>query len=207
MPNLRYQATLVMASGITADYATNTWHFASDLGFSDFDEPATDLAAFYSSLRAGLSPNIASSSNLIVKAYNLIDVEPRVPVYEGVFSLTGTPATYPMPAEVSLVLSFQATRVSGEPQARRRGRIFLGPLGYETAYDMKRPTTGFTDTLRDAGQALLNASIAAGDYAWSVWSTVDGEMHAVDNGWVDNAWDTQRRRGLEPTARDTFVTP
>jgi len=60
------------------------------------------------------------------------------------------------------------------------------------------------DKLRGAATYLKGASDAAADWTWVVYSTVDNAMYPVDNGWVDNSWDTQRRRGVKPTARYTF---
>jgi hypothetical protein len=36
---------------------------------------------------------------------------------------------------------------------------------------------------------------------WSVYSPTTGQNNAITNLWVDNEWDTQRRRGLRPTSR------
>jgi hypothetical protein len=43
------------------------------------------------------------------------------------------------------------------------------------------------------------------DTTWSVWSEANQTASPVRDGWVDDAWDTQRRRGLDSSARTTFV--
>jgi hypothetical protein len=49
------------------------------------------------------------------------------------------------------------------------------------------------------------AAIASASWDWVVYSPTDDAYHEVANGWVDNAWDTQRRRGYKPTSRTTFT--
>lgn len=101
-----------------------------------------------------------------------------------------------------MVLSFQADKVSGLPQARRRGRVYFGPLG-GAAEASGRPGTTLLSAVVAFGAALLSESNLA-DWTWVVYSTVNNGGAPVTNGWVDNSFDTQRRRGLEWTARTTF---
>jgi hypothetical protein len=37
-----------------------------------------------------------------------------------------------------------------------------------------------------------------------LYSRTSGSSVLIDNGWVDNAPDIQRRRGIDPSARTTF---
>lgn len=204
--NMRVQATLNPVSGVAADAAVNVWHFLTD------EEVATPalvegaLTDFYNGVRAAISPSIKRTGGLTLKFYDLADPQPRVPFRETLLNITNTSVPlYALPAENSLCLSFQGQRVSGESQARRRGRIYLGPLGYSGAEDWARPSAGLISLLATAGDTLLAASDAQLHWNWAVWSTVNAEMTVVTDGWVDNAWDTQRRRGLEYTSRSTFT--
>jgi hypothetical protein len=52
---------------------------------------------------------------------------------------------------------------------------------------------------------LLDASQAATAWKWAVYSTVNATGVEVTNGWVENAWDTQRRRGRIATVRTVFI--
>ena len=61
--------------------------------------------------------------------------------------------------------------------------------------------------IAQAGEDLLTASLAAADWHWVVYSTVQpaGQRTAdVVNGWVDDAFDIQRRRGLAANSRQVF---
>ena len=40
-----------------------------------------------------------------------------------------------------------------------------------------------------------------------VWSVANNDLVLANDGWVDNSWDTQRRRGLDTTARTTWAAP
>ena len=41
---------------------------------------------------------------------------------------------------------------------------------------------------------------------WVLWSRANNAMFNVVGGWVDNAFDTIRKRGNAPTARTTWGT-
>lgn len=115
-----------------------------------------------------------------------------------------------LPLEVAFCLSFRAAWTTPAQQARRRGRVYLGPLA--PAVLVSTPPPAPIVDLMEAGafymERLLSESVAGvggGDPApWCVWSRTDGSLHDVVGGWVDNEWDTQRRRGLRPTYRETW---
>jgi hypothetical protein len=95
--------------------------------------------------------------------------------------------------------------VSGQPQARKRGRIYLGPFDTTQLNADGRILPACQTTIRNAAQALLTASDVALDWSWAVYSPTNASGVIVDNGWVDNEWDTQRRRGRAATTRSTFT--
>lgn len=104
------------------------------------------------------------------------------------------------PGEVAVCLSYAASEDWEASVARRRGRIFLGPLiGSQTNVD--RPgTTIQADTIA-LGQLLAQPVPASTAYQWMLWSTTDQVGALIRSISFDNAWDTQRRRGLSPTTR------
>lgn len=205
----RYQVVLDHDSALPEDVTVNTWHYdVPDAG--DRELPAAKIEDFYNTNPSGeasavedfLSAALAGTAR--TKIYNLSDPEPRVPV--ATLEWTFTPGTDRLPSEVALCASIQAPQESGEPQARRRGRIFLGPLADEAlALATGRPSTTCIDIVAKALRDLIADSETSTDYALCVYSTVDNVGYQVTNGWVDNAFDTQRRRGLAPTVR-TLVT-
>lgn len=202
MPDYITQCIIATADNTVANFATNTFAIeATDvvaLGLAH-----TALATFYQTIDANMSNLVRSANGLEVTSYNRADTKPRAPVLTNFSALTTT-GTAPLPPEVALCLSFQAARVSGVPQSRRRGRIYL-PFFDETGNGTDgRPASGVVSSTVTAAQAFLDASDASATWAWNVWSTVNGSPSIVANGWVDNEWDTQRRRGRPATSRTVF---
>jgi hypothetical protein len=143
--------------------------------------------------------------------YNLLESEPRIPHEE---ALTLAPAlTSGAPEEVAVCLSYQ-----GAPPVtpRRRGRIYIGPLSNSTSCIAPATTTTPAKPADASAPQLVNTLVAAADrmmaeavtagLPWCIRSTVPTENFVpIVSGHVDNAFDTQRRRGPAPTARQTFT--
>lgn len=203
MPDYFVQATIFPTSNLNADAATNTWAITAvdvaQLNGVVFDT----LQNFYIGLQS-IFPNTVRQDDHLLKAYNRANAIPRAPVAQRRFNFPGVPGGAPLPPEVSMCMSFQGNQVSGQAQARRRGRVYLGPIRQDRVGTDGRPTAGLITTIRDAGDYLVDASAAA-TWQWEVWSTVNNAAAAVTNGWVDNEFDTQRRRGRVATSRSTFA--
>jgi hypothetical protein len=128
----------------------------------------------------------------------------------------------PLPLEVALCMSMSGgTAGDGIPAARQRGRIYIGPLtqlAVQTGGGYPHPSDEIVGSITNAGRSMINIGVTqraiggdssnpdAGD--WVVYgrkgpSTAprDGITTVVVRGYVDNEWDTQRRRGVDPTAR------
>nr|CRY96626.1 hypothetical protein [uncultured prokaryote] len=195
-----YRAQLIfnMLDGIPRNASTNTLYFDAD---SDLVLPQIDVALENMLLPIdGLLSSLIDASNIRCDYYRMSDPTPRQVVYSG--AITGlTMSTTAGPTEVAFVVSYQAARVSGLPQARRRGRFYLGPL---EAQDTARPDAGQVTAVKNAAGSLLTASNAATEWTWAQYSPTNGVGTNVDNGWVDDEWDTQRRRGRTATYRETF---
>lgn len=208
MPIGRYQVTIPRDSNNPEDAIVNTWHFALINDFiADLDLPATALQNFYNNLATYISSDI-DPNNMRLKVYDLEDPEPRSPKYDGPLgTMNNTTGGDPLPEELSVCLSYRAVYESGENPARRRGRIYIGGLGAATLPGTgvpRRPAAAFRTALKNAGQTLLNASVAATEWNWIVYSPTAGIGNVVVGGWVDDAWDVQRRRGVERTVKETF---
>lgn len=198
------------ATNLPADAVVNTWHFARQISGppDDFDNVRDMLKDFYtvappgtSSTVCGNMPSATVGTTWTVKAYRLADPEPRAPAYESTFNTTSLSASVPLPAEVAIVLFIQAAPASGVPQARRRNRKYLGPFGTIANQTPGRPLTATRQTICLAAKELLNAAQASNTWGWRVYSPTTDLDHTPVGGWVDDAWDTQRRRGLEKTGR------
>lgn len=203
MPTYRHMVTLPYADGLPENVAVNVFHTISDddteaAAFADL------LVTFYQAIDNNLLSNqlSAAASACSIKTYNLSDPEPRSPTDTQLFTLT--PGTGALPPEVALCMSFQGIRISGQPQARRRGRVFIGPLtGIMNPTSDGRPDPAKIAILVSAADALLTSALAAG-IAWAVYSPTDAQAVPVQNGWVDNEFDVIRERGRRATTRSTF---
>jgi hypothetical protein len=208
MANFRALVTIPAVSGVAKDSVANNWSVTAT------SDPATWGPNFEAALKSFYDAWGANRSSLYVwtgarcKTYALADPTPRVPVRDVSLALSGSVATNTLPSEVALVLTFQGPIVSGTPQARRRGRVYLGPFSSASADSATgRPASALLSTMSTAAIALKVASVAATDWDWVVISNVNPAVPVstiVTNGWVDNAWDTQRRRGIAFTARGAW---
>lgn len=195
----RFQVTLHTTDANPANYITNTW-YGDVAGVPGRVNMANAIEDFYQNLITYFSVSIAQNGHDLV-VYAMDDPEPRAPVLDTSFNLASAPTGTSLPAEVALCLSFQADRVSGISQARRRGRLYFGPWDTTALGTDQRPSPALVTTLSNAATAFLAQSVTDTDWLWVVYSTVLDDISYVSNGWIDNAFDTQRRRGLEYTAR------
>jgi hypothetical protein len=198
----RALVTLRTADAIPANFLTNSLWF-DVVEEEDYPIITAVIEECYNLLIAELS-NLLAQNGHEIQFYRESDPTPRVPTFETTFNLDSAPSGSPLPREVSLCLSFQAGKVSGLSQARRRGRIYLGPLDSATVGTDGRPDAGVIAAVASFGEQLLGASQASLTWKWAVYSRVNGSGSEVMDGWVDNSFDTQRRRGDAPTTRDTF---
>jgi hypothetical protein len=205
MTLLRATSTLLLSSGLPNDVVSNTtyWQYTTSSASDAYDEISARIEAAYADistyLSVAVSRNVGSSE---ITMYDMADTEPRVPVREDTFTLGGAESAGLMPTEVALVLSFHGPFASGVANARRRGRLYLGPWTLERCD--YRPDSTLIGACIDFGETL-STNIGAADVLWSQHSPTASTEFAVVGGWVDDAWDTQRRRGYEPATRTTFT--
>lgn len=204
MGAIRAQVVLHTTDAVPENYLTNSWCFMGADPFADVAALETALTNFYSTWFNYAGAGIAGGAIHDIKWYDLPGVTPNYPLRETVVNFGAAPTGAALPAEVSLVLSFQGARTPGFPQARRRGRIYLGTV-QQTYNSGGRPTASILTGMAAAATTLKTAVDAlASDTEWAVWSVADQAPVDITNGWLDNAWDTQRRRGVVRTARTTW---
>lgn len=202
MPNYSLQVTVMPASGLPADAMVNNWSCTATTNGEAllFTNQVVDLYKLY----MGMYSNLIAQLDHKIKLFNRADPAPRAPVNEFAFDFASAPSGAPMPTEVALCLSFQGAPESGVSQARKRGRIYFGCFDASSIDSSGRPGATLMAQLDGFGTDLLAASTAAPNWAWVVHSSVTGDNFPVVNGWVDNEFDTQRRRGRLATSRATF---
>lgn len=215
MGHLLTQVQFLHDSGLARDHVNNTWHFDSLLApiTEDDVEAIHEFVLDFYRLVNGASNIMGRMSSIltgdvVVRSYNMAAPEPREPIVETFYD--GTVGASANESEVALCMSFMAVPLSGTNAARRRGRIYLGPFSKGaniSASDTDpRPAQSFIDDILDSAESL-HASVKALAWRWAVFSRMDNVLYEVDRGWVDNEWDTQRRRGLGASARTTVVFP
>lgn len=218
---MRCQVTIPLDSGIPEDQLVNTWYFDGDdaeVGDAAYHSAVvTMLTNFYTQIDGVIFPSTVATP-LKAKIYDMRDPMPRLPEHE--FDINVTPSTHePLPNEVALCLSFAAAAGSGLNMKRRRGRVYIGPICFdasEVVGSQRRPTAAAMEAITDVANTVLSGiDLGSGpppnSVKWAVYSpttdatsSIDDAFNDVVRGWVDNAFDTQRRRGCAPTLRSTF---
>lgn len=218
MSVMRFDVILPYYTNLPRDVAVNTFHFQRTAGWDDgvANDIAEDLKSFYNTVTSStsiagyISPIVnRGASACTIKGYDLSDSEPRPPRLILPWTLGPNVATTGLPNEVAICSSYKADTLAGMSMARRRGRIFLGPL---TSGAIQMATTGNpvivnpsaiariverTEWLADQWNPLSEAP-------WSVYSRVNNAAYAIVEGWVNNEPDTQRRRQARETGRTTW---
>ena len=174
------------------------------------DDFAAALVVFFTALSGTqvtalwdyMGPHISTATDACeVRTYDLEDPpEGREPTIVP-FTWSDTDQD-PLPAEVAVVNSFHGT-----PRSRRNtGRVYIGPLnqiaGEESGGDL-RPADVLRSDLVQASLGLVGAS----GFTWGVLSPTLAAITPVAGGFIDNAFDTQRRRGLDATTRNVWSVP
>lgn len=219
MKVVRAVCTIAATTNLPEDNFTNTFHFKSSTA-TTLTGVSTAIAGrlntFYDSIQ-NLYPSALTSGVVTAEFFDLADAPPRVPVATETFSFTPNTTATLMPAENAVCLSYKGFYSSGTPNAWRRGRIFVGPLTSVTGTVASSRFVVSTSTqtiLANAATALAgNFAIGTDDWFWAVYSptaeatigSLDFATAAILDGWIDNAFDTQRRRGTKSTFRQTWT--
>lgn len=219
------KAIMSAQSGLTEDQIVNDWAFtwtgAGDPFEADFVSLMAAVDQFYNGDPGSgdmpgkyISAWVNRSATHSMAIYQLTAPPIGSPVFEDDWLGPTSPyASSALPLEVAGVVSFHAdlTGVPEEsgatrPKARRRGRVFVGPLIDDAITGDTPPymlSAAFTLALR-ANINFMADTALADDWTFGVWSRADQTVRPAVGGWTDNAPDTQRRRGKSPTTRVTY---
>lgn len=211
--------SIPMYTGIPEDVIVNTFHWRFDESepleyptITDYGKLFDRLKTFYDAVYASVTRADYTTGPMTMKVYDLQQPTPHVPALVGTRAFAGTGSGTTTPTEVSICLSIKADYINGVPQARQRGRIFIGgtavPLTSSTALAFPEITSTKRGQLAAACSALLSGALTDG-WTWCILSPTqvkENKPNAFDvvGGWVDNSPDTQRRRSVKATARTTW---
>jgi len=191
-------------TGLPEDLTVNTFHVQTGVGLLDLGEIAVGWQGFMNEIR-GLFGDLVAQSGHTLKAYDLADPMPRAPVDETAWAFTSAPTGETLPTQVAYVVSYQAARVSGEPQRNRRGRMYLGPCSINVTVDARPDFT--PDDFVPSAFAEFITTIGTAGQIFVIYSRVLDDVNLPVQVWADNSWDIQRRRQLTPTARAVVDLP
>jgi len=222
MPLVLARVTLPYTTNLPDDVAINTFVFDDTTSPGPATSEITDLLVdFYNTAQATtlsvgqhISEVVSRSSNVCaISLAEIIDPGPTVDVgpvyYLDQFTLAaahGTGTAVSLPLEVAVVNTIKNDSETAIPIGRRRGRQYIGPLdilALDTAGPYPFLTNGLQLTLAQASETLRDDASTA-DVAWQIWSRAAGEAYPVTSGWINNEFDTQRRRGADATVREVW---
>jgi hypothetical protein len=202
MPADRYISTFhTRATGITDDVGRALIAQAF-VDFYNYEDPG----GVWSPVSTYLGPQVsraASVSKVIV--YDLGEAQPRTP-HTFTFTMKGAPGVgdyqKALPGEVACCLSLK----SDHNGPRGMGRAFIGPLNQAAVSNVfdsgeARPSQPLMTALAMSAGRLKAALIPGSNTEWVILSRVDDAVYPVVKGWVDNAFDTMRSRGLKASSR------
>lgn len=213
MPIYRCQVSLAAPSGVAEDRIVNTFHVSTSIPplSNEWASLESCFTTFYQTIDQYLAADFVNTTGHTFKIYNLSDPTPRVPVYEGSLGTLSGLIAAGMPPEVALCLSYRGQYQSGGNPQRRRGRVYIGPIGYNTTTTIDtdgRPHSTLVSGLATAGDTLFEAIYALN---WTdnqvgpvVYSPTAEDAFPVIALWVDNEWDHQRSRGRQATSRSSL---
>lgn len=146
------------------------------------------------------------SGQLSLYALNLATGQIGEPQLETGFDFTVSPTSgVELPEEIALCSSLLG--VGAAVPRRRKGRIYLGPFNLDAndgTGQVSRPSFNLRSSILAATERLQQ-TLQAEDITWCVWSRANAALYPIGGGWVDNAWDTQRRRGVEASERTLWT--
>lgn len=136
------------------------------------------------------------------------------PIYEEDFYLIHSPgAPQPLPEEVACCISYQSLygtdpefAPGARPRATHRGRVYIGPLDASVTATGPNAEFAFATAFLNDLEAAFNNMIqletgGVADVPSIVqWSRKMARVLPIADTWMNNAADTRRRRGAQPTS-------
>jgi hypothetical protein len=171
----------------------------------DFLDPTSDadLATLVNDLGVALTGwTVPATESLTIKAYDLQGTKPNYPKYQKVFGGVAPTPLQSVPQQAICLSFFGPQNIP-----RKRGRLYI-PSFLTSTSTAELSAARASATLRTKVAALvpLFAALGGSNVDWIVWSRVNMSATRVENYFVDESWDIQRRRKLKSAARTTGTT-
>lgn len=187
-----WRATVRISHAALGGTATNTWHCrttdSGTVGLGQANILAGYLQDFYMEANQML-PDAGSTA------------------FDGVFTGVGPSAEDSMEGDLWTVPGNNTSNVLPPANAlvvnwigltgdrSKRGRTFLGPIGFNCVDPDGTPTAAVLGLVRDAAAALVSASLTDGNGAWGVWSREGtGTLRDFAQSSVNNQFAVLRSR-------------
>jgi hypothetical protein len=139
------------------------------------------------------------TTQMRVTIYDVAGARPNYPK-ELIERNTGAAVVAGVNRDVALCLSAYADN----NRPRQRGRLYIPcVLGLSSIAGANANAAAMQ---KIADLVPLFEGLGGVDWDWGVYSRVANQFRKYTNFWVDNAWDTQRRRGKRASARQTGTT-
>lgn len=197
----KFQVTLPFGPALPENVVVHTFYLNDTLpnewpGSTDWGKLCDDAAAAWQSswtLTTSIRP-------ITVKVYNAQGAPPHDPLHTSTLNATAALNTPNWPTQLAMCLSFK-----GGQRPWQRGRMFLAPWTCATFAGVSsianRPSTAMQNQALSLADAL--AGLGGIDIDWGVYSKTHDSWVSMTQAWVDDSWDIQRRRKLDPTGRVT----
>lgn len=212
----RVVVKLPRVSALPHDVITNTFWFSKATGSNhDLTDLGQRVRDFYNTVPTGQSKAVASflarclSRGSGIGSVTVTDFSTTPETVVNLTMTLGAAAATPttdFPAEVAIAMTFKNSTATTVPIRRRRGRIYLGPLTANQFTTTFNEITPGNDLFVIPNAAAKDLKLSTGhttsaDWHWAVYSRADSALYDVTDGSVDDAFDTQRRRGYAPSGR------
>lgn len=195
------------AGGLPADQVINTFVFRDDaVTGNGYAEVVNRLEDFYYGLSgtqtATLGSYLHNSVDSLTYYLRDADAAPGTPgeeIESTAFTQTASISSS-LPPDVAVCLSYRGP----VPDTKRtRGRIYLGPFrGGSTLVDSDgRLATGAHDNMLAAMAGLASTS-ETNSVRWTIASRAGNSSEDIVRGYIDRAFDTQRRRDPQSQVYD-----
>ena len=225
-PMLTLVTKLPYFTGLPRDVSVASFHFEARAGEIDVEAAATywgpKVEDFFNanftsgigdSYVGGWLSNVIDRSNATITGYEH-DAAHSLgdPLFENTWTLSPEFSDNSMPLEVALCTSMLSVTQGLNPGHGRseRGRLYIGPLNQDviapTSGALPFPAPHFITGLTASTTALAAYNLDSADEEgeWVIWSRKLHTTSAIVAGFVNNDFDTQRRRGVRATARTTW---